>query len=52
MAKIEIYTRTTCPYSIRAKSLLENNGQKREEIDLETSPERIQSPASGVNGCA
>lgn len=40
MAKIEIYTRTTCSYCIRAKSLLENKGQKWEEIDLDISPER------------
>lgn len=42
MAKIEIYTRTTCPYCIRAKQLLENKGQKWEEIDLEISPERTE----------
>ena len=42
MAKIEIYTRTTCPYCIRAKQLLENKGQNWEEIDLEISPERTE----------
>jgi len=40
MAKIEIYTRTTCPYCIMAKRLLENKGQNWEEINLDTSPER------------
>ena len=40
MAKIEIYTRTTCPYCTMAKRLLENKGQNWEEINLDTSPER------------
>ncbi|MHC4380429.1 MAG: glutaredoxin 3 [Planctomycetota bacterium] len=40
MAKIEMYTRTTCPYCIMAKRLLENKGQKWEEIDLTLTPDR------------
>jgi len=50
MAKIEIYTRTTCSYCIRAKGLLENKGQKWEEIDLETSPERTDEMLARSGG--
>lgn len=41
MAKIEIYTRTTCPYCTMAKRLLDNKGQKWEEINLTKDPGRI-----------
>ena len=41
MAKIEIYTTTTCPYCTMAKRLLENKGQKWEEINLDQSPDRL-----------
>lgn len=40
MAKIEIYSKTTCPYCIMAKRLLESKGQSFEEINLNQSPER------------
>ena len=42
MAKIEIYTKTTCPYCTMAKRLLENKGQKWEEINLDHAPERME----------
>ncbi len=42
MAKIEIYTKTTCPYCTMAKRLLENKGQKWEEINLDQAPERME----------
>ena len=34
MAKIIIYTKTTCPYCIKAKGLLTQKGQKFTEIDI------------------
>lgn len=40
MAKIEIYTKTTCPYCVNAKRLFESKGQSFEEINLLESPER------------
>lgn len=40
MAKIEIYSKTTCPYCVMAKRLLESKGQTFEEINLNQSPER------------
>ena len=35
MAKVEIYTRATCPYCIRAKRLLAMRGVDYEEIAIE-----------------
>ena len=35
MAKIEIYTKSYCPYCVRAKELLKKKGVTFEEIDLE-----------------
>ena len=36
MAKVEIYTRSTCPYCIRAKRLLDMRGVDYEEKELDT----------------
>lgn len=40
MAKIEIYSKDTCPYCTMAKRLLDNKGQEWEEINLTTDPGR------------
>jgi glutaredoxin 3 len=40
MAKIEIYSKTTCPYCVMAKRLFESKGQTFEEINLNLNPER------------
>jgi glutaredoxin 3 len=34
MAKVEIYTKSWCPYSARAKDLLDRKGVSYEEIDV------------------
>ncbi len=34
MAKVEIYTWTTCPYCIRAKALLDSKGVKYTEYNI------------------
>ncbi len=34
MAKVEIYTKSWCPYSKRAKDLLDRKGVSYEEIDV------------------
>ena len=34
MAKVEIYTKTFCPYCARAKRLLEDKGAAYEEIEI------------------
>ena len=35
MAKVEIYTKMTCPYCIRAKMLLNQKGVEPEEIAVD-----------------
>ncbi len=40
MPNIEIYTKDYCPYSWRAKALLESKGAPYEEIDVTHDPER------------
>ena len=34
MAKVEIYTKWTCPYCLRAKRLLDGKGVSYEEYDI------------------
>ena len=40
MNRIEIYTRSWCPYSIRARSLLQSKAVEFDEIDVTTDVER------------
>jgi glutaredoxin 3 len=40
MVKIEIYSKTVCPYCQMAKRLLQTKGQEFEEINLNQNPER------------
>jgi glutaredoxin 3 len=40
MAKVEIYTTTTCPYCVAAKALLRSKGAEFEEINIVTDEER------------
>jgi glutaredoxin 3 len=49
MAKVEIYTTTTCPFCVAAKTLLKSKGVSFEEIDV-TDPalrEKMITRASG-----
>ena len=39
-APVLIYTRSTCPYCIRAKRLLEMRGARFQEVDINREPER------------
>lgn len=39
MAKVKIYTKSTCPYCIRAKALLNAKAVSYEEIDVGAHPE-------------
>jgi glutaredoxin 3 len=36
MPKVEIYTKSWCPYSVRAKDHLDSKGVRYEEIDVTT----------------
>ena len=40
--KIEIYTKTTCPYSTMAKQVLERNGYEFTETVLDNDDQRTQ----------
>lgn len=40
MAKIVLYTKSGCPYCMRAKQLLNEKGEAFEEIDILVSPGR------------
>ncbi|RMF16559.1 MAG: glutaredoxin 3 [Alphaproteobacteria bacterium] len=40
MAEVEIYTRSWCPYCLRAKTLLKSKGVDYREIDIDRAPER------------
>ncbi len=50
MAKIEIYTKNTCPYCTMAKRLLESKGQEWEEINLNQQPERTDEMIERTGG--
>ncbi len=40
MANIEIYTKSWCPYSVRAKALLNRKGVRYAEIDVTSDRQR------------
>lgn len=50
MPKVEIYTRATCPYCIRATSLLRQKGVDLQEIAVEFGSEKRQEMVQRTNG--
>ena len=50
MPKIEIYTKTVCPYCTMAKRLLESKGASWEEINLSENPERTDEMIARAGG--
>ena len=50
MPKVEMYTKATCPYCIRAKMLLQRKGIEPEEIAVDMGGERKQEMVSRANG--
>ena len=50
MARVEIYTKFTCPYCSRAKRLLEEKGASYEEYELNSSPGKRDEMLQRSNG--
>ena len=50
MAKVEIYTKATCPYCIRAKMLLKQKGAELNEIAVDFGGEKKQEMVGRAGG--
>ena len=50
LAKVEIYTKMTCPYCIRAKMLLKQKGVEIEEVRVDFGGEKKQEMIQRANG--
>ena len=50
MADIEIYTKPTCPYCIRAKALLDEKGQSYKEYSVAGDDELREKMIKRANG--
>ncbi len=50
MSKIEIYSKPTCPYCVRALNLLEKKGLAYSEINLLDEPQRHQEMLDRAEG--
>lgn len=47
---ILIYTKPTCPYCLKAKSLLKSKGAKFTEVDIMAHPEKRATMIDQANG--
>ena len=50
MAKVEIYTKPTCPFCIKAKGLLKTKGVSFTEIDIAAEPQKRDEMIARANG--
>lgn len=50
MPKVEIYTKRTCPYCIRAKMLLQQKGVEPDEISVDFGGDRRQEMINRAGG--
>ena len=50
MARVEIYTKFTCPYCFRAKRLLEDKGATYEEYEINSLPGKRDEMLERSNG--
>jgi glutaredoxin 3 len=50
MKPVRIYTKTDCPYSLRAKQLLAAKGVLFDEVDVEQQPERYDEMVAASRG--
>lgn len=50
MARVEIYTKSGCPYCARAKALLESKGVQFEETEININPAAREEMLGRANG--
>ncbi len=50
MVKIDVYTSVSCPYCIRAKSLLKSKGVQFNELIIDGNPELIAESVKRSDG--
>ena len=50
MADVVMYTKTWCPYCLRAKALMQDKGVAFEEINLDEHPERRREMIERADG--
>jgi len=50
MPRIEMYSKSWCPYCQHAKQLLEHKGQTWDEIDVEAEPARVREMVERSGG--
>lgn len=50
MSKIEIYTKATCPFCIRAKALLDMKGVEYEEYEISAGGPKREEMIQRANG--
>ncbi|WP_018691556.1 glutaredoxin 3 [Algicola sagamiensis] len=50
MAEVIIYTKTYCPYCVRAKALLDKKSVKYTEINIQNEPQRRDEMIKRANG--
>ena len=50
MPKVEIYTKATCPYCVRAKMLLQQKGVEPDEIGVDFGGEKKQEMIQRTGG--
>ena len=50
MKEIIIYSRSTCPFCIQAKNLLQAKNFSYQEIDIEQNPEKREEMIKKANG--
>jgi glutaredoxin 3 len=50
MARVEVFSKSWCPYCHRAKALLEHKGQEFDEIDVEEEAARVSEMVERSGG--